>query len=264
MCVWWSHYTYMNMLRLYILIYIRIFIYVHIHIHTHFHVYMYMYTHTYIHMNIYRINRYIYLYVYIYMYAWIYIHVHIRIHIYDLNVYMYTINSLHVTWINVRHTCDMSYCGYEKKNRSTCVRKQWTAEEEEKFLKALDKIGPKDTELDPRTGRVCAHLFWRAWLMCDVTHEIGLRDSELDPRTGLVCDLTRVRVTWHIYMWTHTHILNHIFVCGNAFIFSRACILPRTLSLICAFLCVNIHAHMQHVCVCVRACYQCPFRDVWW
>jgi len=41
---------------------------------------------------------------------------------------------------------------------STCVRKQWTPEEEAKFLKALDKLGPKDTETDPRTGRVSVRL----------------------------------------------------------------------------------------------------------
>ena len=31
-------------------------------------------------------------------------------------------------------------------------------QEEEKFLKALQKLGPKDSEVDPRTGRVSVRL----------------------------------------------------------------------------------------------------------
>lgn len=41
---------------------------------------------------------------------------------------------------------------------SSAVRKQWTQEEEEKFLKALAKLGPKGSETDPQTGRVSVRL----------------------------------------------------------------------------------------------------------
>ena len=196
-----------------------------------------MYAWIYIHVHV-RMHEYIYMYMFVYIYM-IYMSTSIRLTAYMWHESMYVI---HVTWLT----------SWTKKKRSTSIRKQWTAEEEEKFLKALDKIGPKDTELDPRTGRVCAHLFWRASFMCDVTHEIGLRDSELDPRTGLVCDLTRVCVTWHIYMWTHTHILNHIFVCKYIYILTCMYTTTHALTHMCVFVCEYTCTHAT--CVCVDSC----------
>jgi hypothetical protein len=37
--------------------------------------------------------------------------------------------------------------GSSKDSNKDCVRKPWSSEEEEKFLKALAKLGPKETEV---------------------------------------------------------------------------------------------------------------------